>query len=85
MLKYMNSTLSAVGTTTVVLLLSCAVLVSCIREDTGDCPVPHRFDYDWCNRVEAEEVVWGRTTCVFTTAAVSAIRTIVRRRVRCCT
>lgn len=54
MLKYMNSTLSAVGTTTVVLLLSCAVLVSCIREDTGDCPVPHRFDYDWCNRVEAE-------------------------------
>lgn len=54
MLKYMNSTLSAVGTTTVVLLLSCAAPVSCIREETGDCPVPHHFDYDWCNRVEAE-------------------------------
>lgn len=54
MLKYMNRTLSTAGTAVVVLLSSCAVFVSCIREDTGDCPVPHHFDYDWCNRVEAE-------------------------------
>lgn len=34
---------------------SCAgILASCVKEDTGDCPVPHHFDYDWCNRIEAE-------------------------------
>ena len=49
MLKYIRRVLA-----TAVLLLSCAAPVSCIREDTGDCPVPHHFDYDWCNRVEAE-------------------------------
>lgn len=49
MLKYIRRVLAAT-----VLLLSCAAPVSCIREDTGDCPVPHHFDYDWCNRVEAE-------------------------------
>ena len=49
MLKYIRRVLAAA-----VLLLSCAAPVSCIREDTGDCPVPHHFDYDWCNRVEAE-------------------------------
>ena len=38
----------------VVVLTFCAVCVSCVREDTGDCPVPHHFDYDWCNRIEAE-------------------------------
>ena len=39
----------------VVLLLCCAgMLASCVKEDTGDCPVPHHFDYDWCNRIEAE-------------------------------
>lgn len=31
------------------------MLASCgVNEETGDCPVPHHFDYDWCNRVEAE-------------------------------
>lgn len=30
------------------------MLASCVKEDTGDCPVPHHFDYDWCNRIEAE-------------------------------
>lgn len=49
MLKYIRRVLAAT-----VLLLSCAAPVSCIREETGDCPVPHHFDYDWCNRVEAE-------------------------------
>ena len=49
MLKYIRRVLAAA-----VLLLSCAAPVSCIREETGDCPVPHHFDYDWCNRVEAE-------------------------------
>lgn len=49
MLKYIRRVLAAA-----VLLLSCAASVSCIREETGDCPVPHHFDYDWCNRVEAE-------------------------------
>lgn len=35
--------------------LCCAcVQSSCVKEDTGDCPVPHHFDYDWCNRVESE-------------------------------
>lgn len=35
--------------------LCCAcMLASCVKEDTGDCPVPHHFDYDWCNRIEAE-------------------------------
>lgn len=33
------------------------MLVSCVKEDTGDCPVPHHFDYDWCNRIEAESCV----------------------------
>lgn len=36
-------------------MLGCAcMLASCVKEDTGDCPVPHHFDYDWCNRIEAE-------------------------------
>lgn len=30
------------------------MLASCVKEDTGDCPVPHHFDYDWCNQVEEE-------------------------------
>lgn len=33
------------------------MLASCVKEDTGDCPVPHHFDYDWCNRIEAESCV----------------------------
>lgn len=49
MFKYIRRVLAAA-----VLLLSCAAPVSCIREETGDCPVPHHFDYDWCNRVETE-------------------------------
>ncbi len=35
--------------------LYCAcVLTSCVKEDTGDCPVPHHFVYDWCNQVEED-------------------------------
>lgn len=47
MLKYIRSGIAGA------VLLSCAAQVACIREDTGDCPVPHHFDYDWCNRIEA--------------------------------
>lgn len=36
-------------------MFGCAyILASCVKEDTSDCPVPHHFDYDWCNRIEAE-------------------------------
>ena len=36
-------------------MLCCAcALSSCVKEDTGDCPVPHHFDYDWRNLVEEE-------------------------------
>lgn len=51
MLKYMNRTMTVAAIAAIV-LLACAV--SCVREDTGDCPVPHHFEYDWCNRIEAE-------------------------------
>lgn len=39
------------------LLCSASMMSSCVKEDTGDCPVPHHFDYDWCNRIEADSCV----------------------------
>ena len=35
-------------------LCSACILSSCVKEDTGDCPVPHHFVYDWCNQVEED-------------------------------